>query len=170
MTVAPAARGVVCTEPPHADSLLLAELSDFFYAWLQAGLTPIHPDLFDAPATPKAAELVADLSRHGSVEAAQRFFVERFRTVCECLKEAHDPAYPLILFLPSDGGADADSAPDETGASDGQRASVSVDLSTLTTILNQAGLTVVAAWDVPLRSRDTTSGNVFSLTILVCRF
>ena len=170
LTVAPVARGVVCTEPPHADSLPLAELSDFFYAWLQPGLTPIHPDLFDAPATPKAAELVADPSRHGSVEAAQRFFVERFRTICECLKEAHHPAYPLILFSPSDRGADTDPAPDETGASDGQRASVSVDLSTLTTILNQAGLTVVATWDVPMRSRDTTSGNVFSLMILVCRF
>jgi adenine-specific DNA methylase len=45
LTVAPVARGVVCTEPPHADSLPLAELSDFFYAWLQPGLTPIHPDL-----------------------------------------------------------------------------------------------------------------------------
>jgi putative DNA methylase len=58
LTVAPAARGLVCTEPPHPDSLPLAELSDFFYAWLQPGLTPIHPDLFDAPATPKTAELV----------------------------------------------------------------------------------------------------------------
>ncbi len=71
----------------------------------------------------------AGLPPDGSVEAAQRFFVERFRTVCECLKEAHDPAYPLILFSPSDRGADADPASDETGASDGQHASVSVDLS-----------------------------------------
>lgn len=153
LMVAPAARGLVCTEPPHPDSLPLAELSDFFYAWLQPGLTSIHPDLFDASATPKAVELVADPSRHGGAEAARRFYEERFRTVCARLKEAQHPAYPLILFSPFGKG--------EEGS---QHPSISVDQRTL---LRQAGLAVIAAWDV--HRRDGSSGPVPWLTIFVCR-
>lgn len=161
-TVAPAAKGLVCTAPPHPASLPLAELSDFFYAWLQPGLAPIHPDLFNAPATPKAAELVADPSRHGGSEAARRFYEERFRTVCECLKAAQHPSYPLILFYPSGKDADSETVPDEGEA---QRPSAPLDLPAL---LSQAGLTVVAAWDI--HPHGMASGDRPSLTIFVCRF
>lgn len=160
-TIAPTARGLVCTELPHPDSLPLAEVSDFFYAWLQPGLQSIYPDLFDAPATPKATELVADPSRHGSVEAAQRFFAERFRAIGIRLKEAQHPAYPLVLFYPSVKGADSESVSDKGEA---QHPSVAVDLPTL---LSEAGLTVIAAWDI--RLHDAISGGRPWLTIFVCR-
>lgn len=161
-TVAPTAKGLVCTAPPHPASLPLAELSDFFYAWLQPRLAPIHPDLFNAPATPKATELVADPSRHGGMEAARRFYEERFRTVCERLKAAQHPSYPLVLFYPSGKDADSESVPDEGEA---RRPSVALDLPAL---LSQTGLTVVAAWDIHLH--DEAAGDRPSLTIFVCRF
>jgi putative DNA methylase len=161
LTVASAARGLVCTEPPHSDSLPLAELSDFFYAWLQPGLKPIHPDLFAAPATPKGAELVADPSRHGGSQAVRRLYAERFRTVCERLKAAQHTSYPLILFYPSGKDADSESVPDEGEA---RHPSVFLDLPAL---LSQAGLKVVAAWDI--HPHGMASGDRPSLTIFVCR-
>lgn len=161
-TVAPTARGLVCTAPPHPASLPLAELSDFFYAWLQPALKSIHPDLFDAPAMPKGAELVADPSRHGGSEAARRFYEAQFRAICTRLKAAQHPSYPLILFYPSGKDADSESVPDEGEA---RHPSVSLDLSAL---LSQAGLTVVAAWDI--HSHGMASGDRPSLTIFVCRF
>ncbi|MDW8186403.1 MAG: hypothetical protein RMM07_14255, partial [Anaerolineae bacterium] len=89
---------------------------------------------------------------HIGVEAAQRFLEERFRAVCTRLKEAQHPAYPLILFYPSGKG-------EET-----YHSSVSVDLPKL---LNQAGLTVVAAWDIHLH--NATSSDRPSIAIFVCR-
>lgn len=53
----------VVTDPPYADAVQYAELADFFYVWLTEALGDVHPEVFAGSETPKAAELVENVSR-----------------------------------------------------------------------------------------------------------
>jgi hypothetical protein len=48
---------VVFTDPPYANQIPYAHLSDFFYGWLRLGLRNRLPQAFTAPETEKAREL-----------------------------------------------------------------------------------------------------------------
>lgn len=88
----------VSTDPPYYDNIGYADLSDFFYVWLRRSLRDVYPDLFATIAVPKAEELVATPYRHGSKQAAERFFLdgmtEAMRRICE---QAH-PAFPVTIY------------------------------------------------------------------------
>lgn len=63
------------TDPPYYDNIGYADLSDFFYVWMRRTLRKIFPELYGTMVVPKAEELVATPYRHGSKEAAERFFM-----------------------------------------------------------------------------------------------
>ena len=48
----------VVTDPPYYAAIPYADLSDFFYSWLQRSVGEIHPELFRGSATPKEEECV----------------------------------------------------------------------------------------------------------------
>lgn len=88
---------VVSTDPPYYDNVGYADLSDFFYPWLRATLTDLHPGLFSTISTPKAEELVADRIRQGSKEAAREFFVTGFKRVFDRMTESRSDV-PLAVY------------------------------------------------------------------------
>jgi putative DNA methylase len=89
---------VVSTDPPYYDNISYADLSDFFYIWLRRSLRPVFPDLFATLATPKAEELVATPYRHGSKEAAERFFLDGMTQAMHRLAEQAHPAFPVTIY------------------------------------------------------------------------
>lgn len=51
---------LVVTDPPFGALIHYSDLADFFYAWLRLPLKSRYPQIFDAPHTPKAIEVVAN--------------------------------------------------------------------------------------------------------------
>ena len=89
---------VVSTDPPYYDNIGYADLSDFFYVWLRRTLRATFPDFFATVAVPKADELVASPYRHGSRDAAERFFLKGMSQAIERLAAQAHPSVPVTLF------------------------------------------------------------------------
>ncbi|MBO9390427.1 MAG: DUF1156 domain-containing protein [Roseiflexus sp.] len=89
---------IISTDPPYYDNIGYADLSDFFYVWLRRTLRPIFPDLYATVATPKAEELVAAPYRHGSKQAAERFFMEGMTRALHNLAMQAYPAFPVTIY------------------------------------------------------------------------
>jgi adenine-specific DNA methylase len=66
----------VLTDPPYYDSVPYSDLSDFFYVWLKRTVGELYPELFATPLTPKSQEMVADASKTGGMDEANRRFEE----------------------------------------------------------------------------------------------
>jgi adenine-specific DNA methylase len=58
-------RSVQCivVDPPYAENVMYAEVSDFFYVWLKRLLGDVFPDAFRAELTEKAEEVVSNPAR-----------------------------------------------------------------------------------------------------------
>lgn len=89
---------LVSTDPPYYDNIGYADLSDFFYVWLRRSLRNVFPDLFATLAVPKAEELVATPYRHGSKEAAEKFFLDGMTQAMHRLAEQAHPAFPVTIY------------------------------------------------------------------------
>ena len=89
---------IVSTDPPYYDNIGYADLSDFFYVWLRRALRPVFPDLLATLAVPKAEELVATPYRHGSKEAAEKFFLDGMTQAMHRLAEQAHPAFPVTIY------------------------------------------------------------------------
>ena len=89
---------IISTDPPYFDNIGYADLSDFFYVWLRKSLRNIFPDLFGTVAVPKAEELVATPYRHGSKDAAERFFLDGMTLAMHRLAEQSHPAFPVTIY------------------------------------------------------------------------
>ncbi|WP_312263198.1 DUF1156 domain-containing protein [Candidatus Igneacidithiobacillus taiwanensis] len=89
---------VVSTDPPYYDNIGYADLSDFFYVWLRRSLKAVFPELFATLAVPKAEELVATPYRHGSKEAAEKFFLDGMTRALQRLAEQAHPAFPVTIY------------------------------------------------------------------------
>jgi putative DNA methylase len=89
---------LVSADPPYYDNIGYADLSDFFYVWLRRTLKGTFPDLFSTLAVPKAEELVATPYRHGSKEAAEKFFLEGMTEAMHRLAEQAHPAFPVTIY------------------------------------------------------------------------
>jgi putative DNA methylase len=92
------ANKLISTDPPYYDNIGYADLSDFFYVWLRRTLRPIFPDLYVTLSTPKAEELVATPYRHGSKQAAERFFMEGMTRALHNLAVQAHPAFPVTIY------------------------------------------------------------------------
>lgn len=100
----------VSTDPPYYDNIGYADLSDFFYVWLQRSLRAVCPDLFGTLTVPKAEELVATPYRHGSKEKAEAFFLNGMTQAMHRLAEQAHSAFPVTIyyaFKQSEGDTDA---------------------------------------------------------------
>ena len=86
------------TDPPYYDNIGYADLSDFFYVWLRRTLKATFPDLFATVDVPKSEELVATPYRHGSKEAAERFYLGGMRKAIGTIASKAHPAYPVTIY------------------------------------------------------------------------
>ncbi|HVB09876.1 MAG TPA: hypothetical protein VNM16_05850, partial [Bacillota bacterium] len=141
---------LVCTDPPYLDTLPYADMADLFYVWLRPALAKTHPDLFAAPLTPKAQEIVADPRRLGGIQAARAASLVSLRAAFAQMRDAAEPGYPLLIFYGM------------------KRAE---DWAVVLQALLGADLRITAAW--PLRTEHgerlrRIASNAMSATILLC--
>jgi putative DNA methylase len=57
--------GAVVVDPPYADNVPYADLSDFFYVWLRRTVGDLYPEAFQWTLTPKDEEAVVNPARFG---------------------------------------------------------------------------------------------------------
>jgi adenine-specific DNA methylase len=55
----------VVVDPPYADNVPYADLSDFFYVWLRRTVGDLYPEAFGTPLVPKDEEAVVNPARFG---------------------------------------------------------------------------------------------------------
>jgi putative DNA methylase len=155
------ANKVVSTDPPYYDNIGYADLSDFFYVWLRRTLKPIFPGLYATLAVPKAEELVATPYRHGSKEAAERFFLEGMTRALENLARQAHPAFPVTIYY-----AFKQSETEQDGTT-------STGWETFLEAVIRAGFAITGTWPMrtELGNRMIGSGTnaLASSIVLVCR-
>jgi putative DNA methylase len=152
---------LVSTDPPYYDNIGYADLSDFFYVWLRRSLKPLFPDLFATLAVPKAEELVATRYRHGSKEAAEKFFLDGMTQAMQRLAEQTHPAFPVTIYYAF-----------KQSESETETGTASTGWETFLDAVIRAGFAISGTW--PMRTeRDQglkTGTNVLASSIvLVCR-
>lgn len=152
---------VISSDPPYYDNIAYADLSDFFFCWMKKSLRGIFPDLFSLLATPKAEELVATQFRHGSKDAADKFFLNGMRDVISNMSAHSSPDVPATIYY-----AFKQSEISQEGIS-------STGWASFLQAVVEAGYAVVGTW--PLRtemaSRMIASGTnaLANSVVLVCR-
>ncbi|WP_028873819.1 DUF1156 domain-containing protein [Tepidiphilus margaritifer] len=152
---------VVSTDPPYYDNIGYADLSDFFYVWLRRALRPIFPNLYATLAVPKAEELVATPYRHGSREAAERFFLEGMKRALKNLAQQAHPAFPVTIYY----AFKQSETQDEAGTS-------STGWETFLQAVLDAGFVLTGTWPMRTEYTGNLKGNVNALAssiVLVCR-
>jgi adenine-specific DNA methylase len=79
----------IVVDPPYAENVMYAEVSDFFYVWLKRLLGDIFPELFKSTLTEKEEEAVANPVRFRDMgRNAKRLAQEDYKTKMEaCFRE-----------------------------------------------------------------------------------
>lgn len=151
----------VSTDPPYYDNIGYSDLSDYFYVWLRQSLADVHPSTVGTMLTPKAAELVANPSRHDGKAGAERFFIDGFNKVFARVRSDANPHIPLTVYY-----AYKQQDVRDTGTS-------STGWHTLLDGLIDAGWEVTATWPMrsEMRNRMVASGTnaLASSIVLACR-
>jgi putative DNA methylase len=173
---------LISTDPPYYDNIGYADLSDFFYVWLRRMLRPIFPDLYATLSTPKAEELVATPYRHGSKQAAERFFMEGMTRALHNLAEQAHPAFPVTIYyaFKQQEVREAQRAAGATGElgdpdlpSSLRSAPSSTGWETFLEAVIQAGFAVTGTWPMRTergaRSNSIDTNALASSIVLVCR-
>jgi putative DNA methylase len=154
-------RLLVATDPPYYDNISYANLSDFYYVWLRRSLGAIYPELTGTVLTSKQDEIVADAARHGGIEAARRFYEERFEMAFRRIAEDTPGGYPISFFY-----AYKQTRNEKDGA-------VSTAWEILLETLLKAGWMVTASWPIRTemgnRIRGLSSNALGSSVVLTCR-
>jgi putative DNA methylase len=152
---------VISTDPPYYDNIGYADLSDFFYVWLRRSLLDILPQTLNTILTPKADELVADSTRHGSKAAAETFFVDGFNSVFTRIREQADHSAPITIYY-------AYKQQEENAAG-----TSSTGWHTLLSGLIASGWEITATWPVRSELANRMIGNgtnvLASSIVLACR-
>ena len=155
---------VVSTDPPYYDNVGYADLSDFFYVWLRRSLRQTFPDLFATLVVPKADELVATPSRHGSKGAAETFFLHGMTQALHHLAKHSHPAYPATIYYAF--------KQSETKGGTGT-GTASTGWETFLDAVIRAGFTISGTWPIrseqQYRMRGMGSNALASSIVLVCR-
>ncbi len=153
---------IISTDPPYFDNIGYADLSDFFYVWLRKSLRNIYPNLFGTVAVPKAEELVATPYRHGSKDAAERFFLDGMTLAMHRLAEQSHPAFPVTIYYAF---KQSEEETDEGIASTGWE--------TFLEAVIRAGFAITGTWPIrtELSNRMVGTGTnaLASSIVLVCR-
>ncbi len=153
---------VVSTDPPYYDNIGYADLSDFFYVWMRRSLKPVFPELFATLAVPKAEELVATPSRHGSKEKAETFFLDGMTQAMHRLAEQAHPAFPVTIYYAF-----------KQAESHGDDGTTNTGWDTFLAAVIEAGFAISGTWPMrtELSNRMIGSGTnaLASSIVLVCR-
>ena len=89
---------VIASDPPYYDNIGYADLSDFFYVWQRRTLGDIWPALFRRVLAPKDEELVATPYRHGSKDAAERFFMDGMEKALINMHRSGADEFPVTVY------------------------------------------------------------------------
>lgn len=151
---------IISTDPPYYDNIGYADLSDFFYVWLRRSLKTVFPDIFATVAVPKNEELVATPYRHGSKEAAEKFFLDGMTQAMSRLAEQAHSEFPVTIYY-----AFKQSETEGSGT-------FSTGWETFLDAVMKAGFALTGTW--PMRTEQTaalkTGTNALASSIvLVCR-
>jgi putative DNA methylase len=143
----------VITDPPYYDNISYADLSDFFYPWLQRSIGHLYPEHLAGPTTPKKKEIVAVPYRFGGDdEAAKRAYDDMMAEVFTRRREELKPGAPLVIVYAH-----------KTYAG----------WATLVNALRRSGFVVVEAWpldtEMPTRSKGQGTASLASSIFLVAR-
>jgi putative DNA methylase len=143
----------VITDPPYYDNISYADLSDFFYAWLQRSIGHLWPEHLAGPTTPKKKEIVAVPYRHhGDRAAAMQAYDDMMAEVFTRRREELKPGAPLVVVYAH---------------------KTYEGWSTLINALRRAGFVVSEAWpldtEMPTRSVGQGTASLASSIFLVAR-
>jgi putative DNA methylase len=142
----------IVTDPPYYDAIPYADLADFFYVWLRRVVGDQYPEIFDAPLTPKADELVQQtksgkIGRKGKAEY-EAGMAAAFRRAWEALVPK---GRMVVVFAHKDPDA----------------------WETLVTAMIRAGFTVTASWPIDTEQgggvRTHNRASLASSIWMVCR-
>ena len=152
---------VVSTDPPYYNNIGYADLSDFFYVWLRRSLKSVFPGLYATVATPKAVELVATPTRHGSREQANAFFLHGMTQAIRNLATQAHPVFPVTIYY----AVKQSETSDEDGTS-------SAGWDTFLEAITRAGFSITGTW--PMRTElvgnlKKVMNALASSIVLVCR-
>jgi len=94
----------IVVDPPYAENVMYAEISDFFYVWLKRLLGDIFPEAFKTTLTEKEEEAVSNLARFkGMGRSAKKLAQEDYKTKMEaCFKDMNrvlqDDGVMTVMF------------------------------------------------------------------------
>lgn len=78
----------VVTDPPYYNAIAYADISDFFYIWLQRMLRDDYPIIFSTPQTPKQEECTALKHHHNnSEEEAKEHFEKKLLQIFSAIEK-----------------------------------------------------------------------------------
>jgi adenine-specific DNA methylase len=94
---------VVFTDPPYANQIPYAHLSDFFYGWLRLGLRNRMPQAFTAPETEKARELTENRAvKDGGVHDRQWYESHMFEAFAQMKRVIREDGVASVVFAHKD--------------------------------------------------------------------
>lgn len=147
----------IVVDPPYAENVMYAEVSDFFYVWLKRILGDIFPDAFKTVLTEKEEEAVANSARFkGMGKSAKKMAQEDYKTKMEAsFREMHrilqDDGVMTVMFTHRTAEA----------------------WSSLATALMNADFTFISSWPVHTEPQDKygkRGKGVLKVTVLLtCR-
>ncbi|MEM3428149.1 MAG: hypothetical protein QW212_07745, partial [Nitrososphaerales archaeon] len=147
----------IVVDPPYAENVMYAEVSDFFYVWLKRLIGDVFPDAFKTNLTEKEEEVVANPARFkGMGRSAKKLAQEDYRTKMEaCFREMHrilqDDGVLTVMFTHRSAEA----------------------WSNLATALMDSGFTFISSWPVHTEPPDKYAKRgkgVLKVTVLLtCR-
>jgi putative DNA methylase len=147
----------IIVDPPYAENVMYAEISDFFYVWLKRLLGDVFPEAFKTILTEKEDEAVANPARFKNMgRSAKKLAQEDYKTKMEaCFREMHrilqDDGVITVMFTHRTAEA----------------------WSSLATALMNADFTFVSSWPVHTEPPDKYAKRgkgVLKVTVLLtCR-
>jgi adenine-specific DNA methylase len=143
----------VVTDPPYYDAVQYADLSDYFYVWLKRSIGELYPDLFAAPLTPKAQEVIENRAdkKSDAYISSEEFERRLSRSIAEMRRVVKPDGVVTIVFAHTE--ADA--------------------WERLLRALTQAGLVVSTSWPMQSEATGRSTANLSAVlgssVVLVCR-
>jgi putative DNA methylase len=143
----------VVTDPPYYDNISYADLSDFFYVWLQRSIGDLYPEHLSAPLTPKRNEIIAATYRHeGKKDEARAAYEEMMAGAFAEARRVLKPGGVLVCVYAHQ---------------------TTLGWSTLIEAVRKAGFVVVEAWpldtEMPTRGVAQDTASLASSIFLVAR-
>ncbi|WP_427365535.1 DUF1156 domain-containing protein [Candidatus Caldatribacterium saccharofermentans] len=83
----------VVIDPPYADNVPYADLSDFFYVWLRRTVGDLYPEAFATPLVPKDEEAVVNPARFGGGKRGEQIAQAHYQRL---MQEAFAEIYRVL--------------------------------------------------------------------------